>query len=104
MDALLGVVTVAKWSAVVGAVGTTLSLAAVAAYVLTLPETPKKLWLDAFADLARYWHGLWYFMVQGGTYKDCPVFKDDIRARVQTYSLTLIYSMWSEPHYRNGTF
>jgi len=96
--------TTAKWSVLGFALVTVTLIAGASIYLSTMSKVSRGLWLSALRDLIRYWQGLWFFMVSKGKYSDCPVFKDDIRARVQVYSLTLIHSMWSEPHYRNGTF
>ena len=51
-----------------------------------------------------YYRCLYYYWVSNGTYKDCPYFTTNVRAKVQMYSLALIMKIWDKPHYRNGDF
>jgi hypothetical protein len=57
-----------------------------------------------FRALAEYYSALYYFWVQGGTFRDCPHFPGSLHSRCHVYSLSIIFSLWSKPHYRNGTF
>lgn len=58
----------------------------------------------AISAITGFYYTMWYYLVSGGSFKDCPYFKDDRNIRCQLYSLTLILHLWSKPHYRNGTF
>ena len=51
-----------------------------------------------------YWGALsqWVFTDKG--YSDVSYFKDDLHAQVQVYSLSLIFSLWHEKHYRCQSF
>ncbi|CAM9122996.1 unnamed protein product [Discosporangium mesarthrocarpum] len=44
------------------------------------------------------------YLLLGGRYASCPYFVDELQARLQCYSLALIFYLWSRPHYRNGDF
>eukprot|EP00953_Heterococcus_sp_UTEX-ZZ885_P026190 14165-Heterococcus_DN1.PRE.5 len=59
--------------------------------------------MSALGDTVSYYRCLIYFMA-GGSYAACPHFKDNQQAKVQVYSLSLIFYLWNKPHYRNGTF
>ena len=39
-----------------------------------------------------------------GLYADVPLFKDDLHARINCFSLALAVKLWTQPHYRSGTF
>jgi hypothetical protein len=78
-----------------------------------------KEWRSAFASAfgvtILYLRALVFFL-RGGTYKACPYFtternsaglsteRERLQAKAQTYSLALIFYLWSKPHYRSGTF
>jgi len=61
---------------------------------------------NMLVSLTSYWGTLWFFWVKKGSYADCPYFRapDELQARLQTFSLALIMTLWDKPHYRNGTF
>lgn len=59
--------------------------------------------LSAIADTFRFYRCILYFAL-GGNYTKCPYFVSRLQARVQCYSLALIFYLWSKPHYRNSTF
>jgi len=61
---------------------------------------------EAFAacrDTMAFYACLFYFL-SGGTLRDCKFFKDRQQARVQLYSLALVFYLWDRDHYRSGTF
>jgi hypothetical protein len=60
----------------------------------------------ALRDTLAFYGALWHYLVRGGSLDDCPHFSepDDRHARVQVFSLALVFRLWSLPHYRNGTF
>ncbi|CAM9771393.1 unnamed protein product [Chrysoparadoxa australica] len=69
--------------------------------------------ITAIGDTIQYFRCLFYLLVYPGFsrkasgkggYEACPYFKEDKHAKVQCYSLALIFYLWSKPHYRNGTF
>lgn len=85
----------------------------------------RQAWAAAAHDLLEFYQAFWFFAVQGGSLTDCPFLQptsstsasatsgstDSMRsaaalrqARVQVYSLALIFRLWSLPHYRSGTF
>ena len=55
---------------------------------------------------SEFYAAISYFLVRGGSYENCPYFKDpkERQAKIQIFSLCLVFSLWDEPHYRNGTF
>ncbi|CAM9380207.1 unnamed protein product [Pylaiella littoralis] len=59
--------------------------------------------LTVIADTVRFYRCLVYFL-SGGTYRECQYFTSRLQARVQCYSLALIFFLWSKPHYRNDSF
>merc|ERR1712118_410565 len=46
------------------------------------------------------------FFLLGGSYKNAPDWFQKLpsHAKVHLYSLSLIFEIWGQPHYRNGTF
>jgi hypothetical protein len=52
-----------------------------------------------------YWRSLRFFLC-GGSYKEAPDWFQKLpsHAKVHIYSLSLIFEIWGQPHYRNGTF
>jgi len=54
--------------------------------------------------IVGFYQTMWYYLVTGGSFTDCPYFVGERQVRCQLYSLTLIMDLWSKPHYRNGTF
>lgn len=67
-------------------------------------EKSKNLIHSAASALAEYYKTLYYFWAKGGTFRNCPHFPESLHSRCHVYSLSLIFSLWSKPHYRNGTF
>lgn len=61
-------------------------------------------WRTALADTVQFWKCLLFFIYSGRSYSECPYFADRVEARVQVYSLSLVFFLWNKPHYRNGTF
>jgi len=51
-----------------------------------------------------YFYRCLIFFLTGGKLRDCPYFMDRVQARVQLYSLSLVFYLWDRPHYRSGTF
>lgn len=68
------------------------------------PSRAKNAAQGAFLDLIAFYQCLWFYLVQGGRFSDCPYLKGRRQARCQMYSLCLIMELWNKPHYRNGTF
>ena len=50
-----------------------------------------------------FWKTVWYFL-NGGSFKSCTYFSDNLHARVHLYSMCLVFYLWNLPHYRSGTF
>lgn len=59
---------------------------------------------DAVKITLLYFYTLYEYIYQGKSYTSCTTFQDDTWARVQIYSLSLIFKLWSKPHYRSPTF
>jgi len=55
--------------------------------------------------LMLFWRSLVFFL-RGGSYTNSPTWFKELptHAQVQLYSLSLIFEIWGQPHYRNGTF
>ena len=52
-----------------------------------------------------YWKVLYGYVFLHHSYgQDMTVFKDDVWAKVQVYSLSLIFKLWSKSHYRSPSF
>ena len=60
--------------------------------------------LSALRVTAYYWLALYEWIFSKKGYSQGSYFKDDTRALVQVYSLSLIFSMWYKPHYRCKSF
>lgn len=58
----------------------------------------------ATATLLSYYGSLWHYWVRKGSYADCPFFREDLHAKTYIYSIALLNSLWSEPHYRHPSF
>ena len=53
----------------------------------------------------NYWRGLYSFVILRKSYAaDSSVFGDDVWAKAQVYSISLIFKLWSKPHYRSASF
>ena len=107
------------WTGVVSAATT---LATTAAFVaLTVLSTFAKeergaenraAWMRAVRDTRDFYRGFYYFWrlptarLDAAAYRACPVFggAGSRQAKVQVFSLALIFHMWDRPHYRSGTF
>ncbi|CAM9327127.1 unnamed protein product, partial [Phaeothamnion confervicola] len=67
-------------------------------------------WTSAVADTVNFYRCMFYFLVypglgsRRGAFESCPFFPDRRQARVQCYSLALIFYLWSKPHYRNASY
>ena len=55
-----------------------------------------------------WWRGLAHYWIHAGKYNDFPFFtgksESDVESRVYIRSIALAMSLWSLPHYRNGSF
>lgn len=70
----------------------------------TASARPQHAASSAVSDLVVFYQCLWFYIVQGGNFSECPYLKGRRQARCQVYSLALIMELWDKPHYRNGTF
>ena len=52
----------------------------------------------------KYWLALHEYVLLKKSYTGSSYFKDDLQARVQVYSLSLIFYLWNHPHYRSKDF
>ena len=59
---------------------------------------------DAVKVTLLYFYTLYEYIFLGKSYTSCSAFQEDTWARVQIYSLSLIFKLWSKPHYRSPTF
>ena len=61
--------------------------------------------VEAFLSTLRFQVCLFCLVFLGSKQRYClEIFPDDQHARVQVFSLSLIFRMWSLPHYRSKTF
>ena len=60
--------------------------------------------ISAISTTTKYWLALYEYVHLGKSYSRGSYFKDDIHAHVQVYSLSLIFWLWSHPHYRSKDF
>jgi len=60
---------------------------------------------DIAKTLILFWRSVGFFL-RGGSYKEAPAWFQELpsHAKVHLYSLSLIFEIWGQPHYRNGTF
>jgi hypothetical protein len=58
----------------------------------------------AIVDTLKYEYGLYVFLYQNKKYKAIDVYDDDKWAKVQIYSLALIFKLWEKNHYRSKSF
>lgn len=85
-----------------------------AAFILHLPQTISEMSVnygaipsaiaDAMSVTFFYFYTLYQYIFQGKSYSSCTTFPKDTWARVQLFSLSLIFKLWSKPHYRSPTF
>lgn len=60
--------------------------------------------LAALLATLSYYRALYQLIALKKTYHTCTVFNDDKWAKVQVYSLSLIFDLWHRPHYRSRHF
>merc|ERR1719159_1023279 len=60
---------------------------------------------EILTTVLLFWRCLGFFLC-GGSYKKAPEWFQKLpsHAKVHLYSLSLIFEIWGQPHYRNGTF
>merc|ERR1719160_616351 len=60
---------------------------------------------EVVRTIMLFWRSLGFFL-SGGSYKEVPHWFQELpsHAKVHLYSLSLIFKIWGQPHYRNGTF
>ena len=51
-----------------------------------------------------YFYALYQYIFLKKSYSSCSAFTGDTWARVQIFSLSLIFKLWAKPHYRSPTF
>merc|ERR1719207_112612 len=65
--------------------------------------------MAAVQEVARavilFWRSLLFFLYNG-SYREAPEWFQKLpsHTKVHLYSLALIFEIWGQPHYRNGTF
>ena len=59
---------------------------------------------EGFQTFITYVNALYAFIFQKCKYDECSVFGDDKWAKVQIFSLSLIFKLWSMKHYRSPSF
>ena len=59
---------------------------------------------DAIVVTFLYFYTLYEFIYLKKSYSACSTYSNDTWARVQLFSLSLIFKLWSKPHYRSPTF
>lgn len=52
----------------------------------------------------KYHYCLYQLLWEKKSYNQIELFNDDVWAKVQVYSISLIFKMWSKPHYRSNSF
>lgn len=67
--------------------------------------TPQRKSLyEAIHVTVTYWYTLTLYIFYKQKYINCSTFPQDIHAKVQIYSLSLIFSLWNQSHYRSQSF
>lgn len=56
----------------------------------------------ATEGLVAFYQCMWYYIILGGSFVDCPYFPDSRETRCHLYSLTLIMRLWDKAHYKNN--
>ena len=51
-----------------------------------------------------YWLALYEWVIAKRSYAEGSMFREDLWARVQIYSLSLIFNLWDKEHYRSSSF
>jgi len=59
---------------------------------------------NAVTSTKNYLQVLYDYIIVNRTYNESSVFDDDIRAKIQLFSLALTFKMWFKPHYRSNSF
>lgn len=59
---------------------------------------------DVIQLTVSYWRCFLSFAFFKNDYSQCTYFENDTHAKVQVFSLSLIFKLWSEPHYRSRDF
>jgi hypothetical protein len=75
--------------------------------MIPLPTKPLSIVESMGGILAltlKYWYALFEYIFMHKGYDAPTTFKDDTWAKVQVYSLSLIFKLWSKPHYRSPSF
>lgn len=60
--------------------------------------------IQAAATTFTYWCALYEFIYKGVSYNESTVYGSDTWAKVQVFSLSLIFKLWSLKHYRSPSF
>ena len=60
--------------------------------------------VDTVSVTCLYFYTLYEYIFLHKSYSSCSTFPNDTWARVQLFSLSLIFKLWSKPHYRSPTF
>merc|ERR1712194_513987 len=57
-------------------------------------------------DTDTYLFTLYYFIVNKGSYSQCPFFNESENKskKIRLFSMALVFKLWDEKHYRHGTF
>ena len=58
----------------------------------------------AIVDTIKYFYCLYAFIISNKSYSNVDIFNDDIRSKVQLFSLSLIFKIYNKPHYRSPSF
>ena len=67
-------------------------------------EVVVKSLIVCIVDTIKYFYCLYAFIISKKSYSKVDIFDDDIRAKVQLFSLALIFKLYNEPHYRSPSF
>jgi hypothetical protein len=59
---------------------------------------------DVLSTTWYFYHALYEFIILESSYSSMNLFPYDKWAKVQIYSLSLIFKLWSLPHYRSASF
>lgn len=60
--------------------------------------------LQICGDIAEYEKALIYYWFQGGTFEECPYFKDSLKAQVHVFGVALDLKLWPKAHYRAPSY
>eukprot|EP01031_Cornospumella_fuschlensis_P025835 gene25835-31201_t len=60
--------------------------------------------IKIISTTVEFWLSLTSFLFMSSSYTDHQYFTNDLHAKIQVFSLSLIFRLWGKPHYRNSSY